>query len=73
MKVMSFRTTEEQIDLLHQLTHCTSNSASQIIRLAIDKELQDILDASREGIHKISPEKESAIENYLGFLDPNEV
>lgn len=67
MKVMSFRTTQEQIDVLHSVTHCSAKSASQIIRLAIDQELESMLEASKEGIHELSKEREQTIQEYLDW------
>lgn len=69
LKVISFRTDQDQIDVLHNITHCTTNSASQIIRNAINRELEMIrLDVEMGGVD-MDKDKQELLENYLLSLD----
>jgi hypothetical protein len=72
MKVMSFRTTEAQIDVLHDITHGTATSASEIIRRAIDTELERLFHASEEGLYKLPKYKQEHIMQYFDWSDIQE-
>jgi hypothetical protein len=69
MKVMTFRTTESQIDILHKITHGTSQSASSIIRSAIDGELASILELSEIGGFNLTDKEKEELRLYLETTD----